>query len=142
MAGKYLLDEATLRDGTVSSERIVFQRTNDNEYTAAVIRELYNLEPPSQTGNTMTTTDIDALRAEYLAMDPYPVDVLEPDQFSDNEINAIETYGNWLNAIWEGRVPLTTDKLKHFYLAKNKMFTPRTGIESLWFRYKQLETPF
>ena len=74
-----------------------------------MIRELYTLETSLQANTTRTTTDIDALRAEYLAMDPYQFDVLEPDQFSDKEINAIEKYGNCLNAIWEARLLLSQE---------------------------------
>ena len=88
------------------------------------------------------TTNIDQLREKFLGMAPYDFDTTVESHFTVNEITAIKKYGDWLNAIWMGRVPLETDKLQHFYLAKNKLCDSRTGIENLWFKYKQLEIPF
>ena len=90
----------------------------------------------------MNTNNTDRLRYEYLNMAPFSYDLTVESHFTDQELSAIERYGHWFNAIWEDQVPLSTDKLKHFYLAKNKLFDSRTKIESLWFRYKQLELPF
>ena len=88
-----------------------------------------------------TTTNIDELREQYLAA-PYNYDPTVEPHFTGKELDAIKSYGNWFNAIWEDQVPLATDKLQHFYLAKNKLFDSRTKLESLWFRYKSLELPF
>lgn len=54
----------------------------------------------------------------------------------------IRKYGNWLAAIWDGKVPLETEKLKHFFAAKQAGFQGRTRIEDLWYRYKLAEVPF
>ena len=53
----------------------------------------------------------------------------------------IAKYGNWFNAIWNRVIPLTTDKLKHFYAAENDNFKGRTKYEDLWYRYKKVENP-
>ena len=90
----------------------------------------------------MTTTNADQLRDQYLGMAPFNYDLTVQSHFTQPELQAIEKYGHWFNAIWDDRVPLSTDKLKHFYLAKNKLFDSRTKLEALWFRYKQLELPF
>jgi len=89
-----------------------------------------------------TLTKIDALRDRYLKMTPYLYDANVVEHFNPDEIKAIQKYGHWFNAIWEDQIPLVTDKLQHFYLAKNRLFEPRTKMESLWFKYKQLATPF
>lgn len=88
------------------------------------------------------SADIDQLRDEYLSKAPYHYDIAVKVHFTEHELEAIEKYGHWFNAIWEDQVPLVSDKLKHFYLAKNKLFDSRTKIEHLWFRYKRLELPF
>jgi len=90
----------------------------------------------------MNTANVDQLREKYLSMAPFNYDPTVKAHFTDQELQAIEKYGNWFNAIWEDRVPLATEKLKHFYLAKNKLFDSRTPMEDLWFRYKQHELPF
>ena len=90
----------------------------------------------------MTKANVDQLRDEYLSMAPFRYDLTVKSHFSDKELQAIEKYGYWFNAIWVDQVPLSTDKLQHFYLAKNRLFESRTKLESLWFKYKQLEVPF
>ncbi len=75
--------------------------------------------------------NIDQIRATYLQKAPYQYDPTVRPHFTDQEIEAIEKYGSWFEAIWEGRVPLATDKLKHFYLAKNRLFRERTKMEDI-----------
>ena len=88
------------------------------------------------------STEIDQLREEYLARGTYPYDPTTTTHFTDEELVTIEKYGYWFNAIWEDNVPLVTDKLKHFYLAKSRQFHEKTRLEALWFKYKNLELPF
>lgn len=88
------------------------------------------------------TESIEQLRESYLGQSPYPYDVTVEGHFTEQELEAIRMYGHWFNAIWEDRVPLITEKLKHFYLAKNRLFDERTKVEDLWFRYKSFELPF
>jgi len=85
---------------------------------------------------------IDELREKYLNMAPYSYDVTVKSHFTDQEIDAIEKYGHWFEAIWRDQVPLVTDKLRHFYLAKNRLCDSRTKMEDLWFRYTKLKFPF
>ena len=87
--------------------------------------------------------NLDELRQKYLNMPPYVYDVtIGDDLFTEKEISDIVKYGNWFNAIWNGDVELTTDKLKHFYAAKKDDFKKRTKWEDLWYRYKQNEISF
>jgi uncharacterized protein YifE (UPF0438 family) len=86
--------------------------------------------------------NIDQLRETYLQQAPYQYDPTVRPHFTGQEIEAIEKYGNWFEAIWEDRVPLATDKIKHFYLAKNRLFSERTKMEEIWFRYTSLRIPF
>jgi uncharacterized protein YifE (UPF0438 family) len=85
---------------------------------------------------------IDTLRDHYLSKGPLPYDLTVKKHFTVSELAAIEKYGHWFSAIWEDQVPLASDKLKHFYLAKNKLFDSRTRLENLWFRYDSLVVPF
>jgi hypothetical protein len=39
-------------------------------------------------------------------------------------------------------VPLVTDKLKSFYVAKNPNCKNRSKFEELWYQYKLRELPF
>ena len=88
---------------------------------------------------TTSKTNTDNLKEKYLSMAPQPYDQTVDHHFTDEELQAIKKYGFWLNAIWRDQVPLTSDKLKHFYLAKNRLFEARTKLESLWYKYKNLE---
>lgn len=86
---------------------------------------------------------IDRLRQHYLNMAPYEFDHAIPEGlFSDDEIRIVKSYGHWFEAIWEDKVPLETDKLRHFYAAKDLNFSDRTRIEDIWFRYEREKCPF
>ena len=88
-------------------------------------------------------TNTDKLRQHYLTMPHYHFDMTIDDyHFSDKDISVIIKYGNWFQAIWDKKVPLETDKLKHFYVSKNPKFDGRTKYEELWYQYKKLELPF
>ena len=83
------------------------------------------------------------LRQQYLNMPNYIYDgTIRENLFTGKEISDIEKYENQFNAIWNNEVPLITEKLKHFYAAKNKNFKGRTKWEELWYKYKQNEIPF
>jgi len=85
----------------------------------------------------------DKLRQHYLTMPRYHFDMTIDDyHFSDKERADITKYGNWFQAIWNDQVPLVTDKLKHFYTAKNPNCTDRGKFEELWYQYKLRELPF
>ena len=63
--------------------------------------------------------NLDDLRQQYLNMAPYPMDgMINESIFTADEKSAISKYGYWFEAIWSGKVPLTTDKLKRFKRAK------------------------
>ena len=86
--------------------------------------------------------NIDVLRQRYLQQAPFRYDPAVKPHFSDEELDAIEKYGYWFEAIWNDQVPLETDKLKHFYLAKSKQIDSRSRLEDLWYRYNDLIVPF
>ena len=87
--------------------------------------------------------DVDKLRQHYLSMSHYHFDMTIDDYyFSDKDRADIAKYGNWFQAIWEGKVPLVTDKLKRFYVAKNSNAKNRGRYEELWYQYKLRELPF
>jgi len=88
-------------------------------------------------------TNTDKLRQYYLTMPHYHFDMTIDDyQFSDKDQSDIAKYGNWFQAIWNDKVPLVTNKLKHFYAAKNPNFKGRGKYEELWYQYKLRELPF
>ena len=87
--------------------------------------------------------DLDNLRREYLEKAPYPFDELIPRRmFTKEEKEYIAKYGYWFEAIWAGKVPLTTEKLKRFKRAKEIPPSERTRWEDLWVRYDQERCPF
>tara|TARA_R110001592_G_scaffold254784_1_gene518238 strand:+ start:3442 stop:3723 length:282 start_codon:yes stop_codon:yes gene_type:complete len=92
--------------------------------------------------------NIDELRARYLGMPKYQYDpIINSENFSSDEIIAIEKYGHWFDAISKGKIPLDieTDKIKHFYEATKLTqsdFKGRTKYEELWLKYKEAECPF
>ena len=86
---------------------------------------------------------LDDLRHHYLNKAPYPFDgtILE-DTFTSDEIAGINKYGYWFEAIWGGKVPLTTYKLKRFKHAKQMDPSNRNKWEDLWIRYETERCPF
>ncbi|MBT7912812.1 hypothetical protein HN588_02765, partial [Candidatus Bathyarchaeota archaeon] len=63
--------------------------------------------------------NLSELRQQYLNKAPYPFDgTIREGIFTTDEVAAINKYGYWFEAIWGGKVPLTTDKLKRFKGAK------------------------
>jgi len=91
--------------------------------------------------NEELNNDIDELRQEYLNMSPYVFDIVinEDHLFTAKEKEDIAKYGNWFDAIWNGEIPLSTKKLKHFYEAQKDDYKGRTKYEELWYRYKKIE---
>ena len=86
---------------------------------------------------------LDELRQHYLSKAPYPIDVMIPEGvFTLDEKAAIQKYGYWFEAIWSGKAPLTTDKLKHFANARKLDLSERTKWEDLWIRYERERCPF
>lgn len=75
---------------------------------------------------------IDDLREEYLKT-PYSGHI-NKSKFSDDEIQILKKYGNWLEAITDNLIPLETGKLKRFYFSQTEACTDRTTLEDLWFR--------
>jgi uncharacterized protein YifE (UPF0438 family) len=62
--------------------------------------------------------------------------------FTTDEVAAINKYGYWFEAIWSGKIPLTTDKLKRFKNAKRMAPLERNKWEDLWVRYNRERCPF
>jgi hypothetical protein len=80
-----------------------------------------------------TPPQIDQLRNQY-TQTPYMFDMTMSEyEFSKKEKALIERYGNWFEAIWNGEVPLHTDKLKHFYAVKEANFQNRIPVEEFFF---------
>jgi len=90
----------------------------------------------------MTDKTTDELRAIYLEMAPYKYDTNVSQHFTDQELKKIKAYGYWFSAIWSDKIPLKTDKLKHFYLSKNELCDDRNQMEQLWYKYTLLTVPF
>jgi uncharacterized protein YifE (UPF0438 family) len=87
--------------------------------------------------------NIDELRQHYLSQAPYPFDgTIREGMFTPDEVASISRYGYWFEAIWSGRVPFTTDKLKRFNGAKQMDPSARNKWESLWVRYVRARCPF
>ena len=87
--------------------------------------------------------NIDELRQHYLNKAPYPFDgYVKKELFTTDEIAGINKYGYWFEAIWTGKVPLTTDKLKRFRNAKKLNASDRNKWEDLWVRYNAERCPF
>ena len=87
--------------------------------------------------------NIDDLRQQYLNKAPYLLDgTIREGIFSSDEIASINKYGHWFEAIWCGKVPLTTDKLKRFHNAKRMDTSDRNKWEALWVRYERERCPF
>ncbi len=87
--------------------------------------------------------NLDNLRRQYLKMAPYPIDgMISEGIFTTDEKSAIAKYGHWFEAIWAGKVPLTTEKLKRFKRAKEMSPTERNKWEDLWVRYDRERCPF
>ena len=88
-------------------------------------------------------TNTDKLRQYYLTAPHYHFDMTIDDYpFSDKDQADIAKYGNWFQAIWDDKVPLVTDKLKSFYVAKKSNCSDRGKFEELWYQYKLRELPF
>lgn len=86
---------------------------------------------------------LDDLRQRYLDMAPYPIDgMVGEGTFTPEEKSAIAKYGFWFEAIWAGKVPLTTEKLRRFKRAKQTAVAERTKWEDLWVRYDRERCPF
>lgn len=45
------------------------------------------------------TNTVDELRKQYMNMAPYPYEIIVTDDFTPEELGAIEKYGHWFNAI-------------------------------------------
>ena len=87
--------------------------------------------------------NLDELRQHYLQKAPYPFDgTIQEGIFTKDEETAIEKYGYWFEAIWNGKVPLTTEKLKRFHRAKEIVDSERNRWENLWVRYDKERCPF
>ena len=87
--------------------------------------------------------NLDELRQHYLCKAPYPFDeFIREGIFTSDEIAAINKYGHWFEAIWRGKVPLTTEKLKRFSGAKKMDPSDRNKWEDLWVRYDRERCPF
>ena len=87
--------------------------------------------------------ELDELRQQYLQMAPYSFDgMIHEGAFTTDEKAAISKYGYWFEAIWAGKVPLTTEKLKRFKRAKEIPPTDRNKWEDLWVRYNRERCPF
>ena len=87
--------------------------------------------------------DTDKLRRHHLNKAPYPYDeFIREGSFTTDEIAAIKKYGYWFEAIWNGKIPLNTDKLKSFGRAKDLKTSGRTKWEKLWIRYERERCPF
>jgi hypothetical protein len=87
--------------------------------------------------------NINELRQQYLEMAPYPFDgTIREGIFTTDEKAAIIKYGHWFEAIWNDKVPLTTDKLKKFRRAKELDPSDRNKWEALWVRYDLERCPF
>lgn len=80
--------------------------------------------------------NLDELRQDYLNKAAYPFDgIIREGFFTSDEKAAINKYGHWFEAIWNDKVPLTTDKLKKFRRAKELDPSDRNKWEALWIRY-------
>jgi hypothetical protein len=87
--------------------------------------------------------NIDELRQYYLNKAPYNFcGTIREGIFTTDEETAITKYGYWFEAIWNDNVPLTTDKLKRFRIAKEINSSERNRWEDLWVRYDQERCPF
>jgi hypothetical protein len=87
--------------------------------------------------------NLDDLRQQYLNMAPYSIDgMINESIFTADEKSAIAKYGYWFEAIWVGKVPLTTEKLKRFKRAKEMDPSDRNKWEDLWVRYDKERCPF
>lgn len=83
-----------------------------------------------------TEKSIDQLRERFIQMGPFPIDpICNRDLFTQEEIATLKKYGYWFEAMAYGKVPLVTEKQKHFVKAQKKGYEPKNRIESLWFRY-------
>ena len=75
--------------------------------------------------------DLDNLRREYFQKPPYELDgKIAEGIFTKEEKEGIARYGHWFEAIWAGKVPLTTEKLKKFYNARQA--SPNEGLSSAY----------
>jgi uncharacterized protein YifE (UPF0438 family) len=82
------------------------------------------------------------LRDQYTQV-PYVFDMMiDQCEFNSKEQALVERYGHWFEAIWNGDVPLLTDKLKHFYAARDEGFSDRTAVEQIWYLYDKHRIPF
>lgn len=87
--------------------------------------------------------DLDDLRKKYLDMAPYPFDgMVAEGLFTVEEMSAIAKYGYWFEAIWAGKVPITTEKLRRFKGARQVAVSERNKWEDLWVRYDRERCPF
>ncbi|MDC1213883.1 hypothetical protein N8000_05350 [Rhodospirillales bacterium] len=87
--------------------------------------------------------NIDELRQHYLNKGPYPVDqLILGHQFTEDEISGLRKYGYWFEAIWAGKVPLSTEKLHRFKNAMKLNPADRNKWEDLWVRYDMERCPF
>jgi uncharacterized protein YifE (UPF0438 family) len=87
--------------------------------------------------------NLDERRQRYLNKAPYPFDWTIPEGlFTTDEVEAINKYGFWFEAIWRGEVPLTTEKLKRFRGAEKMDPSERNKWEDLWVRYDREKCPF
>lgn len=86
--------------------------------------------------------DVDKLREKYLSMPAYSVELMDEGLFNQEELKELAKYGNWFEAICSGKIPLKTEKLKHFNKAQETGYEPKSRLERLWYRYQQAKIPF
>ena len=86
--------------------------------------------------------DVESLREKYLKKGPYKIDGLcDRGLFSPEEIEIIEKYGYWFEALLSGQFPLLTERQKKFVKAQQKGFEPKSYYERLWYRYMAATEP-
>jgi len=57
--------------------------------------------------------------------------------FSDEELEALETYGTWLEALFSGQLSPTTEKQFRFVKAVRGEIDAETAWERLWIKYSK-----
>jgi len=57
------------------------------------------------------------------------------DLFTEEEIDLLKRYGNWMKALMDGEIEPDTERQKHFVKVCRGEIEPETPYERIWMRY-------
>ncbi|WP_434735439.1 DUF413 domain-containing protein [Candidatus Accumulibacter necessarius] len=81
------------------------------------------------------TEDVKTLHKGFLRQ-PFAIDQDIARAMSGQDVELLQKYGCWLEALESGALPIISEAQHHFVEAVNGRTTPTTSHEKVWIRYK------